>query len=368
MSRLKGVLVGLVIGLVIAGSVVQGATGRLADLIASNRNLTNAVALNVALVDGSGDHITSIGGGTQYTEADTDTTITGTAILIESSGDALAAALGGSGTVSGAVLRVNEATDSQLSTDIASMTADIDFIRNNLSTDCPHGNTVCDEGPQLMGEAKNIDGAALPNAVTEGQAARLSTTLNGVLISTLVNEDGSLSPLVVEDVGETAANVLMGIGTVRRDVAASSAGATLDNATLNTDALGLAWTRDLDPCSGVAKQYIPIDVTSATTTELTGSLAGASTHYYVCALHLVTDAANDVALADDDSDGCGSPTSGLAGGVTAAEGWNFAANGGMTLGSGNSSIMRTGGTNRVLCLVTSAATQLAGHLVVVAAP
>jgi hypothetical protein len=30
--------------------------------------------------------------------------------------------------------------------------------------------------------------------------------------------------------------------------------------------------------------------------------------------------------------------------------------------------MRTAGTNRVLCLVTSAAVQLSGHIVVVAAP
>ena len=35
--------------------------------------------------------------------------------------------------------------------------------------------------------------------------------------------------------------IFLGIGTVRRDTAASSAGATGENATLNTDSLGRLW-------------------------------------------------------------------------------------------------------------------------------
>jgi hypothetical protein len=151
-------------------------------------------------------------------------------------------------------------------------------------------------------------------------------------------------------------------------VAASSAGTTGDNATINTDANGLLWTRELDPCSGVAKTHIPISIVTATTTELTPSLAGASTHYYICSIDLVTAGANNVALVDDDSDGCATPTSGLAGGVTAATGWNFAANGGLTKGNGTGTVFKTGGTNRVVCLMTSAAVQLSGSIQVVAAP
>lgn len=174
--------------------------------------------------------------------------------------------------------------------------------------------------------------------------------------------------IYVEDAGETAGGNLMMSGSVRRDVAASSAGTTGDNATINTDSLGLLWSRTLDPCSGVAKTFLPFSITTATTTELTPSLAGASTNYYVCALNLVTANANNVALTDDDTDNCASVTSGLAGGTTAASGWNFAANGGMTFGNGQSSIFKTNGANRVLCLVTSAATQLSGSIVVVSAP
>jgi len=171
-----------------------------------------------------------------------------------------------------------------------------------------------------------------------------------------------------EDVAETAGGKLTMAGSVRRDTAAASAGASGDNATINTDSAGLLWTRNIDPCTAVAKTYIPINISTATTTELTSSLAGASTHYYVCSLNLVTAAANNVALTDDDTDNCASVTSGLAGGTSAASGWNFGANGGMAIGNGQSSIFRTNGTNRVLCLVTSAATQLSGSITVVAAP
>jgi hypothetical protein len=204
------------------------------------------------------------------------------------------------------------------------------------------------------------------------QRVTLANDSTGVLAT--VSTVTSLSQLggvavPVEDAAETAAGTGIYAMTVRRDTAASSAGTTGDNATANTDALGLLWTRGLDPCSGVAKQYIPINISTATTTELTASLAGASTHYYVCSINIGPVAgAQNIALVDDDTDNCASVTSGLAGGTTAGSGWNIAANGGLTFGNGSSSIARTGGTNRVLCAVTSAAVQTSGVMTVVAAP
>lgn len=61
---------------------------------ATVRELGTNDALNVALVDGSGNQVTSFGGGTQYTEGDTDASITGTAMLMEGAGNALVAAQG----------------------------------------------------------------------------------------------------------------------------------------------------------------------------------------------------------------------------------------------------------------------------------
>ena len=50
-----------------------------------------ADSLMCAIVDGSGTQITSFGGGTQYTEGDTDSTITGTAAMWEDGSDTLRA-------------------------------------------------------------------------------------------------------------------------------------------------------------------------------------------------------------------------------------------------------------------------------------
>lgn len=54
-------------------------------------DLTNSNPLMCAISDGSGSQITSFGGGTQYTEGDTDATITGTAMLWEDAADTLRA-------------------------------------------------------------------------------------------------------------------------------------------------------------------------------------------------------------------------------------------------------------------------------------
>lgn len=210
----------------------------------------------------------------------------------------------------------------------------------------------------------NSEGRLWVNAAPPTPAA---TVYNPVRIT-----DGTnfISPAtdVTEDAAETAGGTGPMIMTVRRDVAAASAGTTGDNATANTDALGQLWTRQLDPCSGVAKSYLPIDIVTATTTEITSALAGASTHYYICSIALVSAGANNVAIVDDDTDNCASVTSGVMGGTTAGEGFNLAANGGLTIGNGQGSIARTVGTNRVLCIVTSAAVQLSGTITVVAAP
>ena len=54
-------------------------------------NLTNSKPVPTAIVDASGDQITSFGGGTQYTEGDTDASITGPAMLWKDTSDILRA-------------------------------------------------------------------------------------------------------------------------------------------------------------------------------------------------------------------------------------------------------------------------------------
>lgn len=69
------------------GSILDGAD---TAIKATVKDLTNANPLTVAIVDTSGDQIASFGGGTQYTEGDTDATITGTAFLWEDGANTLA--------------------------------------------------------------------------------------------------------------------------------------------------------------------------------------------------------------------------------------------------------------------------------------
>lgn len=215
---------------------------------------------------------------------------------------------------------------------------------------------------------------------TESALTTLALETGGNLASAATSLQSIVAGLQAEDDAHTNTDASFPMLCIQRaaSVGTGTAGTAGDYAipscSVNGDILVSAIIRNSagteltqDPCASGTKSYIPIDITTATTTELTASLAGASTHYYVCAFHLVTDAANDVSLVDDDTDNCASVTSGLAGGLTAGEGWNLPANGGLALGNGSSPVMRTQGTNRVLCLVTSAATQLAGHIIVSAA-
>jgi len=122
----------------------------------------------------------------------------------------------------------------------------------------------------------------------------------------------------------------------------------------------------VDPCASTAKSFFVVDVVNTTLVNV--ATASASDHVHICSINLVTNAANNVALVEDTTSLCASPTAGLSGGTTAAEGWNFAANGGLTQGNGRSTIMRTATVNHYVCLAASASTQLSGHIAYVQAP
>lgn len=89
-------------------------------------------------------------------------------------------------------------------------------------------------GTLLMSGTVRRDTAA-SSAGTTGDNATLNTDSLGRLW---------ISGAAVEDAAETAGGILLMAGSVRRDTAASSAGTTGDNATINTDSVGALWTRD----------------------------------------------------------------------------------------------------------------------------
>lgn len=105
---------------------------------------------------------------------------------------------------------------------------------------------------------------------------------------------------------------------------------------------------------------IPVSITSGTTTLLITGVA--SRHIYICHLNLVTAIANNVAIITGTGATCGTSTAGVFGGTTAANGWNFAANGGIALGTGIGIVGRTETTGDSICAITSSAGPLAGSI------
>ncbi len=116
----------------------------------------------------------------------------------------------------------------------------------------------------------------------------------------------------------------------------------------------------VDPCAGQAKSFASINQTG--NAQLVAGTA--SKKIYVCSIHVVAAAATDVAMVEGTGSVCATSTAGVSGfgGATAATGWNFAANGGISLGNGDSSLGAeiTGGDN--LCVFSSGSGQVSGGI------
>ncbi len=121
-----------------------------------------------------------------------------------------------------------------------------------------------------------------------------------------------------------------------------------------------------DPCNSIAATYTPISVTSATTTRIVAPTSAKRT--YVCYMFLLSAIANNIGIVEGTGGTCGSGTAGVVGGTAAANGINLAANGGAVFQAGGNAAIATAGTNVDLCLITSAAGPVAGHIKWVQAP
>lgn len=132
--------------------------------------------------------------------------------------------------------------------------------------------------------------------------------------------------------------------------------------TLSAAAIEPALTVALpDPCQSGPKTFVAISVTA--NTQLVTGVSGKQT--YICSLNLVSAAADNVALVEGTGTTCATSTAamkGLSGGSTAATGWNFAANGGLTFGSGGFALGATSTAADNVCVFVSGATQLSGGL------
>lgn len=115
-----------------------------------------------------------------------------------------------------------------------------------------------------------------------------------------------------------------------------------------------------DPCLTITPTPTPISITTNTTTRIIAPTSAKKT--YICYLFLTSAAADNIGIVEGTGGTCGAATVGIVGGTTAANGPNFAANGGIQFTNGGLSVLQTAGTNVDVCLITSAATPLAGHV------
>lgn len=121
-----------------------------------------------------------------------------------------------------------------------------------------------------------------------------------------------------------------------------------------------------DPCTGLAKLKIPIDISTATTTVI--QAASASNKLYICSIFLYADANEAIRFVEDATAACASPDAPIIGGMATGHGVNLIANQGFAPGSGAGTIAGTASTNVNTCIVTTNTAQLSGVITGVLAP
>ena len=116
----------------------------------------------------------------------------------------------------------------------------------------------------------------------------------------------------------------------------------------------------VDPCKAQTKLYASINQTG--NTQLVAGTAAKK--IYVCSIHVVAAAATNVAVVEGTGSVCAAGTAGVSGfgGATAATGWNFAGNGGIALGNGDSSLGAEGTSGDNLCIFNSGSGQVSGGI------
>ena len=124
---------------------------------------------------------------------------------------------------------------------------------------------------------------------------------------------------------------------------------------------------NIDPCEANVQTYAPILMTTATTLQIIAP--SASNKNYICSLFLNASAIDNVALVEGTGGSCVTGITGVIGGTTTGNGFNFIANGGVFLQAGGKvAVAQTAGTNVGTCLITSTTGPLIGSVRYVQAP
>lgn len=190
-------------------------------------DLTNSNPAAVAIVDGNGDQITSFGGGTQYTEGDTDASITGTALMFESN------------TGTSAVSVVSSSNPLPISDAGGAVTVDGTVAVSSVggTVAVTQSGTWDEVGINDSGNSITVDYATTGSGTATG-ALRVELPTNGTGVIATVGAVTAITnalPAGTNAIGKLAANSGVDIGDV--DVLSIAAG---DNNIGNVDIASIA--------------------------------------------------------------------------------------------------------------------------------
>ncbi len=122
-----------------------------------------------------------------------------------------------------------------------------------------------------------------------------------------------------------------------------------------------------EPCQTNAKTFKPISLNGTSGTYTTPLVTGTSAvKTYICQFVINNTGSAEIAIVEaTTATSCGTVTAGVFGGTTAGTGFNFAANGGVSIGSGGYSIAKTATNNDDICVITNSTTQISGGILYV---
>jgi len=206
-----------------------------------------------------------------------------------------------------------------------------------------------------------LTGITPGDAITTGTYATGSPTIGAMLLwngTTYDRWKSSGTGFAAVNPG-TAAN--WGVGATAAAVPANAMYSGVLDAAGGANLLGLAG----DPCQTSVKSTLPITLATAAVKVI--AVGVSAKKIYVCQIHLTNNAADSVAVfeATTATTCATSPVAVVGAGTTvatAATGYNFAANGGISLGTGSNQVLQTATNANDLCIAQSAATQLTGSI------
>jgi D-arabinose 5-phosphate isomerase GutQ len=111
-----------------------------------------------------------------------------------------------------------------------------------------------------------------------------------------------------------------------------------------------------DPCQQGAGTSGNINLTASG--QLITGASGKLT--YICSMNMISATAQNIALVEGTGSTCGTGTAGMAGGTTAATGWNFGVNSGFVNGGGGFWVFKTATPGDNVCLLLSGSGQTSG--------